>query len=907
MANINKIRLSGQTYNIEDSNAPKTVELTQAQYDALTVKDPNTFYIITDAQGADLSQYYTSAQTESAITAAVSGKVDTSSVVTAVTSASTDNEIPTAKAVYDAIPTGGTGGGGITSGEVETMIEDYMSIDVNATLFTATITASSIYISNGEITNVWSQGYDIPRYISYTDEFRIAGDRSYNISALNLTQSFKDIYGNFDSSTVKGLGIIIKKSFYNKIPSQFKVNSGLIPVAKITSPITGMTNAWDVIPSLYNSYDWNNFNGDSWDDVKDDDYLLVWQNFGGTDYHLENYTWGYESRWGVGYTTDSNTWGTYVVMFTTTDYASATPNVPYICPLFDADTWQNLYTGVTYSQTSQKSYDGEDVDSISNTANSALTNANSAMSTANSAMTIAQGAVSSTNLKTVNGTSLVQTGGGNVDVHGDWNENSSGSTSYIKNRPFYIETSASSECALACVPLDDEEWNMSYGCVETYTIQTTRTFSEGEKLGLAFIYENQYNCEHPQISPQTIVNNSGTLTVGPYDGFTLTSSDGVNWTVTTTNGGFCIQPIIFWNPTTVTYHKLDSNFIDSDIARTSAVTESINAAVSGKVDTSSVVTAVTSASTDNEIPTAKAVYDAIPTGGTGGGGKTIEAGRGISVTTGETADTVSFNLPISAGTGEGSIIGGYSGNTASGKYSFALGGRYESIYDYQKCKATGKGAISFGGTASGQGAFSCGENPQALGSCSVAFGDATKAIGVESFVIGRNTSANTFVSFAQGMYTKTTNQAEVALGEYNNSVSGSSTFGDGGNTLFSVGNGTSNSARHNAFEIRQNGDIYLSLNGQDVKLQDQLGGGGSSYSAGTGIDITNDVISVSGVVMSSAVTSAVTSGSTDVVTSGGVYDQLGGMKIVKLTESEYTALVTKDSNTLYVVVPDHSN
>ena len=85
------------------------------------------------------------------------------------------------------------------------------------------------------------------------------------------------------------------------------------------------------------------------------------------------------------------------------------------------------------------------------------------------------------------------------------------------------------------------------------------------------------------------------------------------------------------------------------------------------------------------------------------------------------------------------------------------------------------------------------------------------------------------------------------------------------------------------------------------------GGGGTSYSAGTGIEITNDVISVSGVVMSSEVTSAVTSGSTDVVTSGGVYDQLGGMKIVKLTESEYTALVTKDSNTLYCVVPDPSN
>lgn len=81
MANINKIKLSGQTYDIQDPNASKTVELTQAQYDALVsggTVDTNTFYIITDAQGADLSQYYTSAQTESAITQAVSGKVDTS-------------------------------------------------------------------------------------------------------------------------------------------------------------------------------------------------------------------------------------------------------------------------------------------------------------------------------------------------------------------------------------------------------------------------------------------------------------------------------------------------------------------------------------------------------------------------------------------------------------------------------------------------------------------------------------------------------------------------------------------------------------------------------------------------------------------------------------------------------------
>ena len=64
MSNISSIRLSGTTYTLKDNNATKTVELTQAQYDALTTKDPNTFYIITDAQGGDLSDYYTKSETD---------------------------------------------------------------------------------------------------------------------------------------------------------------------------------------------------------------------------------------------------------------------------------------------------------------------------------------------------------------------------------------------------------------------------------------------------------------------------------------------------------------------------------------------------------------------------------------------------------------------------------------------------------------------------------------------------------------------------------------------------------------------------------------------------------------------------------------------------------------------------
>ena len=64
MANINKISVAGTIYDIQDQNASKTVELTQAEYDGLAVKNPNTFYIITDAQGGDLTNYYTKGETD---------------------------------------------------------------------------------------------------------------------------------------------------------------------------------------------------------------------------------------------------------------------------------------------------------------------------------------------------------------------------------------------------------------------------------------------------------------------------------------------------------------------------------------------------------------------------------------------------------------------------------------------------------------------------------------------------------------------------------------------------------------------------------------------------------------------------------------------------------------------------
>lgn len=240
------------------------------------------------------------------------------------------------------------------------------------------------------------------------------------------------------------------------------------------------------------------------------------------------------------------------------------------------------------------------------------------------------------------------------------------------------------------------------------------------------------------------------------------------------------------------------------------------------------------------------------------GGSTYTAGRGISIAN----DTISFSLPISAGTGTNSIIEGNTSNKASGTNSHAEG-----------------------------------YNTTASGSSSHAEGFSTIARGSYSHAEGNNTNANGDFSHVEGIGTIANNLVEHASGQYNVSNKASSTFGNSGNTLFSVGNGADSLTKHNAFEIRQNGDIYLSSGGTDIKLQDHLGGGGS---------VTVDT--------------ALDSGSTNPVENRVIYnkideveqvtaaalnelnDNFGGLKLVKLSQAEYNALATKDSSTLYIIV-----
>lgn len=253
----------------------------------------------------------------------------------------------------------------------------------------------------------------------------------------------------------------------------------------------------------------------------------------------------------------------------------------------------------------------------------------------------------------------------------------------------------------------------------------------------------------------------------------------------------------------------------------------------------------------------------------GGGGKAIEAGRGISITTGETADTVSFDLPISAGTGTGSlIIGDNGGGTSCASVASSAGAVvFPSRKYYGKNYATAESSFAHGNGCSamtptshaegsgtkckgGFNSHSEGENTEARGVNSHSEGSNTLAgenyMRSSCHAEGYHTSAMTSYSHAEGYYTKTTNESEHASGKYNVSNTGST---DADKTLFSVGNGTADNARHNAFEIRQNGDIYLNNGTNDVKLQEYL-----------------------------------------------------QIKAVQISQSDYDQLQTKDPNTLYCIV-----
>ena len=309
----------------------------------------------------------------------------------------------------------------------------------------------------------------------------------------------------------------------------------------------------------------------------------------------------------------------------------------------------------------------------------------------------------------------------------------------------------------------------------------------------------------------------------------------------------------------------------------------------------------------------------------GGGGKAVSAGTNISITTGETADTINCTLPITIQTQSqnynnlllcDSSSNTFAGDKTSNNIIFGNSNSIGSFFDASK-----KNIIIGDRNTINQGMG--GANP----SFNFFVGDYNN--------IGKNYAENASHTVAFGTYLTPKNSYEYAFGKYNNSVTSSETFGDSGNTLFSVGNGTADDARHNAFEIRQNGDIYISSGGTDIKLQDHLGSGGGgggmteddelllstaltdlndrkidAYEVKSNYQKKGDYVTTNTLNTRLAeYETALEEQNVEEVTAYALNDlnnKFGGLKITKITESEYAALTTKDENTLYVVVADPS-
>jgi len=183
-------------------------------------------------------------------------------------------------------------------------------------------------------------------------------------------------------------------------------------------------------------------------------------------------------------------------------------------------------------------------------------------------------------------------------------------------------------------------------------------------------------------------------------------------------------------------------------------------------------------------------------------------------------------------------IGGYSvafgnDNRAIGLYSAAwgnnnrAGGQYSAAWGWNN-QANASCATAWGklNVVSESFATAWGQESTASGFISTAFGDSTNASGSVSTALGKNTIASGSYSFVNGKSNTAPSYAETVIGQYNQSYSpsGPSSW-QNTDRVFSIGIGTSSSARANAMTVLKNGNTGIGTTSPDALLH--------TYGAGT--------------------------------------------------------------------------
>lgn len=134
--------------------------------------------------------------------------------------------------------------------------------------------------------------------------------------------------------------------------------------------------------------------------------------------------------------------------------------------------------------------------------------------------------------------------------------------------------------------------------------------------------------------------------------------------------------------------------------------------------------------------------------------------------------------------------------------------------------------------AKGSASHAEGRHTQALKKYDHAEGWGATANGIAAHAEGEDTQANAECSHAEGWQTRTSNDCEHAEGKYNKSNT---------NTISSVGIGTADNNRKNAFEILDNGLVFIhGVNGYDGTNIDTSSTGNSLQAGILNNDLTVD-------------------------------------------------------------------
>jgi Head domain of trimeric autotransporter adhesin len=205
---------------------------------------------------------------------------------------------------------------------------------------------------------------------------------------------------------------------------------------------------------------------------------------------------------------------------------------------------------------------------------------------------------------------------------------------------------------------------------------------------------------------------------------------------------------------------------------------------------------------------------------------------------GDGNNRVAIGSYLNTASGNGSTALGYF-TTASGSSSFAVGSQsYASgeqstamgssvasglaSFAVGNSTASATTASAFGGSvASGYGATSFGVQTKALGSFSIAGGYQSESQGDNSVAFGFLSIAQGFKSTAIGLNLTSKSYAETSLGLFNTPYTATAQATNdwvGSDRLFNIGNGTSNTARSDAFTILKNGNTGIGFSSPTEKL-----------------------------------------------------------------------------------------